>query len=329
MRIDVTLDVHVESRRDATIVPPMPRTDPVSQRGHANVREERLAVQARDGYRLGATLYRRDEDSPVAVVFNGGGGLASIRYRHFLRFLASRGFAVLAYDYRGVGASRPVRLRGFVAGLDDWAALDHSAAIDLALERFRGARIASVSHSIGCLVACAAPNASSLAQMVFVCPHTGYWKDYRARWRIPMAFAWHFAMPAIARAVGYFPGSALRIGDDFPLRFAMQWAGRTTPAFRTEQHAEDRLLDNARALRVPALALTVFDDAFVSDAAARRFLHAIPGVPVVRRHVEPHETRGERVGHFGFFRRRHAALWPIVARFLAGDGNAPAIRPSP
>ena len=308
----------------------MPRPDPASQRGQANAGEARLEVEARDGYRLGATLYRRDDgEPPVAAVFNGGGGLASVRYRHFLRFLASQGCAVLAYDYRGVGASRPKRLRGFVAGLDDWAALDHAAAIDFVAARFPEARLASVSHSIGCLVACAAPNAASLAQMVFVCPHTGYWKDYRARWRLPMALAWHFAMPAIARAVGYFPGSALRIGDDFPLRFALQWARRTTPEFRTEQHAESRLLDNARTLRVPALALTVFDDAFVSDTAVRRFLHAIPEVPVVRRHVEPHETRGERVGHFGLFRRRHAGLWRIVARFLAGEGDPAAIRPSP
>jgi predicted alpha/beta hydrolase len=290
----------------------------------AAVAEETLVVPARDGYPLGATLFRVAQPRAVGdvAVFNAGGGLAFERYRHFLRFVAGEGVPVLAYDYRGVGRSRVGSLRGFEAGLDDWAELDHAAAIDFLGSRFPGARRASISHSIGCLVACTAPNAASLDQMVYIGPHTGYWRDYRMPWRVPMAITWHVLMPLIARVVGYFPGRALRLGDDFPLRFALQWAGRRRSEFDVDEprdgtRARERLLlDCARALDVPALAISMFDDAFVSESAVRRFLFAIPEAPVVRAEIEADATGGEAVGHFGFFSRRRASLWPIVTRFL-------------
>jgi predicted alpha/beta hydrolase len=290
----------------------------------AAVGEERLVVTARDGYRLGATLYARtDGGAPRdAAVFNGGGGLAHARYRHFLRYVAAEGVPVLAYDYRGVGASRPKRLRGFEAGLEDWAELDHAAAIDALATRWPAARLASISHSIGALAACTSPHSHDLHQMVVIGPHTGYWKDYRAPWRWPMALGWHVAMPLIARAVGYFPGTRLHVGDDFPKRFALQWAGRTTPEFRFDHDGADeaaraqRLLESARTLSLPVLALTFYDDAFVGEAAVRRLLFAIPAARVARVDVSREDARGERIGHFGFFRRRRARLWPIVTRFL-------------
>lgn len=289
----------------------------------AEVEERHLEFPARDGYALGATLYQRPDGSQPneVVAFNAGGGLSIARYRHFLRFVAAEGFPVLAYDYRGVGASRPRHLRGFVAGLEDWAEYDQAGAIDAVRKRFPHARIASISHSIGCIVACAAPNASELSQMVFIGPHTGYWRDYATRWRGPMTLFWHAFMPALSRGIGYFPGRWLGVADDFPLRFALQWAGRRTPQFELDDDASVRsreraLLDLAKELRVPGLALRVSDDAFATESGVRRFLCVIPRAPVVRTDLEAAATRGHRIGHFGFFSRRHAELWATVTRFL-------------
>jgi predicted alpha/beta hydrolase len=286
-----------------------------------DVEEHRLRVPARDCYPLAATLYVRagQVDPEDVVVFNTGGGLAARRYAHFLRYLAGEGLPVLAYDYRGVGGSRPERLRGFVAGLEDWAEYDQAGVIDFARERYPRARLSSVSHSIGCLVACTAPNASMLHQMVYIGPHTGYWGDYRPPWKWPMALAWHVLMPLVARACGYFPGAALRLGDDFPLRFALQWAGRRRGEFAVSSESDiraARLLDECKSTRVPALALTFQDDSFVGDIGATRFLRVIPEAPVVRRHLARPTQFKASIGHFGFFVRRSIRLWPIVVRFL-------------
>ncbi|HVF64621.1 MAG TPA: alpha/beta fold hydrolase [Casimicrobiaceae bacterium] len=278
-------------------------------------------ITARDGYSLGATLFRSRTATDVdrIAIFNTGGGLAARRYVHFHHHLAAGGLPVVAYDYRGVGASRPVRLRGFTAGLEDWADLDQAGVIDDTLARFPGAPIATISHSVGCLVACAAPNAGRIARMVCIGPHTGYWRDYATRWKVPMALVWHLLMPFTARAVGYFPGSSLALGDDLPRRFALQWAARTTPALRIErgdpEHARlAQLVENARELNVPMTVLSFSDDAFASDAGVNRFIGLVPNAAITHRRLDARDAAGRRIGHFGFFSRRQRKLWDVVLR---------------
>ena len=300
--------------------------DPVAR--EASVEERSIEFPAHDGYTIAGTLYRRvdDFDPDDILVFNAGGGLAIRRYRHFLRFLAGEGFPVLAYDYRGVGASRPARLRGFVAGLEDWSEFDHPGAIDDLRTRYPRARLTTIAHSIGCLIACSAPNASEQSRMVLIAPHTGYWRDYAPAWKLPLAFMWHGVMPLVARLVGYFPGGHIGLGDDFPLRFAMQWSGRTTPAFRVDPHDARAwtLLGNAEALATHALALSFSDDAFSSAAGVSRLLALMP-----RAHVETcvidARKLGRRIGHFGFFSRRNESLWGIVPRFIRRSALDPPL----
>ena len=285
----------------------------------ASVEERAIEFPAHDGYKIAGTIYRRvdDYDADDVIVFNAGGGLAVRRYRHFLRFLASQGFPVLAYDYRGVGASRPPRLRGFVAGFEDWSEFDHPGAIDDLRTRYPRAQLTTVAHSIGCLVACSAANASEQSRMVLIAPHTGYWRDYAAAWKLPMTLMWHGIMPLVARAVGYFPGGRIGLGDDFPLRFALQWSGRTRPAFRIDPRDARAwtLLGNAEALTASVIALSFSDDAFASQAGVSRLLSLVPRAQVATCELDARKL-GRRIGHFGFFSRRNEALWTVVPHLL-------------
>ena len=298
-----------------------------------DVRE--VAIEARDvefpahdGYTVAGTLYRRVDalDPHDVLLFNAGGGLAVRRYRHFLRFLAGAGFPTLAYDYRGIGSNRPPKLRGFASGLEDWAEFDHAGAIDDIRTRYPNARLTTISHSIGGLIACTAPNGADQARLVLIGPHTGYWRDYGVGWKLPMTLMWHGIMPVISRVVGFFPGSRLGLGDDFPLRFAMQWSSRTTPSFDID--ARDAriwsLLGNAEALMSPVIALSFSDDAFASAAGVSRFLGLLPKARVERCELGARKL-ARRIGHFGFFSRRNQALWQVIPHFLA---RAPA-RDSP
>lgn len=295
------------------------------------VRETPVTVPARDGYALAGTLYERQDAASAAevVVFNAGGGIAAARYRHFLRYLASRGVPTLAYDYRGVGRSAPARRRGFDAGVEDWAELDQAAALDYMHRRHPRARLGSVSHSIGCMVAAAAPNARLVEQFVFIAPHTAYWGDYRQPWRWPMAFVWHVFMPAAARIVGYFPASWFGLGDDFPRRVALQWAARTTPHFSLGAYGGDAPREFALIGRLSestgaALVMSSVDDAFASDRAIRRFVMSAPRLRLVRRNAVARGARSQSA-HWAFFRRKHAVDWQVVVDFLGRQPGSYAV----
>jgi predicted alpha/beta hydrolase len=286
------------------------------------VREVPFAFAARDGYPLAGTLYLPPDDGPCdnVVVFNAGGGIACARYRHFLRFLASERLPVVAYDYRGIGQSAPSHWRGFDAGAEDWAMYDQAAAIDFASRRFAGARLASVTHSIGALIAAIAPNARQISQMVLIAPHTGYWGDYQVPWRWPMRFFWHVAMPVVVRALGRFPASSLGLGDDLPARFALEWATRSAsgrvPESLVAGDVQDALLANAGRLEAPAMLVTYARDAFVSDAACCRYLAMAHRIRPIRMHLDDGDLVAGTFSHFDYFRRANAGLWGRMVEFL-------------
>src|SRR5215469_10355754 len=92
-----------------------------------------ITVPAADGYKLGATLFLPRGTKRRAALISSATAVPRKIYRGFAGYLARRGFAVLTYDYRGVGGSRqksiegynrPKSLAGFKATMADWAALD-------------------------------------------------------------------------------------------------------------------------------------------------------------------------------------------------------------
>lgn len=84
-----------------------------------------------NGYRLDADLHLPDDDGagapyPIVVAASGYQGLKVIHPERFARALTPRGYAVLAFDYRGFGLSEGERGR-LVA--QEWV-LDVRAAVD-------------------------------------------------------------------------------------------------------------------------------------------------------------------------------------------------------
>jgi predicted alpha/beta hydrolase len=288
---------------------------------------EQVRIRARDGYELGGMLYAAPASEPAARValLHAGAGIRAQSYEGFARFLAQAGIPTLAYDYRGIGLSRPARLRGFRASIEDWAEYDCAAAIAWLAQRFPRAPILGIAHSIGTLLMGGAANANEQAAVVLISAHTAYWGDYRARYRLPMTALWHGVMPLATRVMGYFPARSLGLGQDLPAEIALQWASRRSPDLRSAASAaarerRQRLLDRCAALERAALVVSISDDAFATAAGTRRLLSYYPRLSPVR-HVAftPTDAGTRRLGHFGFFRRAAGALlWPRLMALLNG-----------
>jgi len=312
--------------------PPVPRRTPIS--------ETSVRFPALDGYSLGATVFAPDGtgQSSTAVVLGCGGGVPAARYARFARFLAAAGIPTLTYDYRGIGASRPPRLRGFPAVAEDWSELDCGGAIRYWRSLYPRAEIVGIAHSIGALLVCGAPNIAEIGRFVFICAHTGYFGDYMPRYRLPMALLWHVIMPSMTRIVGYFPARILRLGEDLPAGIAMQWAARRGADLQPEATATD--VTRARSMMArygkvsgEALVVGFGDDAFATESGTRRLLAQFPGLHPQLRLIAPAEVGMATIGHFGFFRREaEGRLWPLVLTFLQGGARETmpaAATPSP
>ncbi len=259
------------------------------------------------------------EPSIVVVIVPGGGILAKF-YGRLARYLAERGAAVLTFDYRGIGESRRGTLRGFHAPIEVWGQLDVGAALKAAKCKYPSLPLGVVAHSIGSLILGAAKDADSISRLVFFAPHTAYFGDYGRRWRWLLYLTWHVFMPTVTKMVGYFPGRALRLGNDLPKGFAMDWAGRRKPHLMgTREHRERfaAILAQYGRVRARALSITVADDAFAPEEAARRLLAVYPGISVVHEIVLPADLGAKRLGHMAFVSRLHGEyFWRRAAAWL-------------
>jgi predicted alpha/beta hydrolase len=243
------------------------------------------------------------------VLVTAAAGVPQGFYRAIARWLATHGSTVYTFDYRGVAASRPQRMRGFEARFEHWA-VDIEAVLAHALQRH--ARVSVLGHSIGGLLALLVPSAERAHRLVLVGAQTAYWRDWPRLQRVPMALLWHGFMPLVTMATGYFPGRALRLGEDLPRGVAMEWAGRPwRDPFRQGAVAAQL------ARRLPPVHLAAAsDDAFATPAALRRVQERLPHAPVHRHTIHPASAGRRRLGHFAPLRPEGQACWPQLRRWL-------------
>jgi hypothetical protein len=183
---------------------------------------EEIAISAQDGSRLSAWWVPPPSDAaPVVLLVHGRSGNIATR-ADIVRRLAADGFGVLAFDYRGYGASTGSPSE---PGLAEDAV---AARTWLSRRRIRSRRIVIVGQSLGNPAAATAAGARPAAGLVLVSPFTS----------LPEAGAARFA------PLGWLPWPVNRFDVAAP-------AARVTAPVLLVVAREDDLIprENAAALR--------------------------------------------------------------------------------
>lgn len=286
-------------------------------------------VPTADGRWLAATWTEPAGDAHAVAVVSSATGVPRGFYRAFAEWLAGRGYAVLTYDYRGIGGSRQGPLREEAADMRAWAVLDMSAALGAAEARRagRGLPLLLVGHSFGgnsIAFAQGVERADALLMVAAQIPVTRLFPGWRRAATNVFFRAW---VPAVTRLAGHLPAWANGGGEPLPPRVALQWCDwgvREAWGFSDPAMAPHRA---ASAIGAPVHLWDVSDDltyapAATVDALAAQFRNA----PVQRHTVHPAEVGQRFLGHFGAFRRSVGpALW---MRWLAPlEAAVPLLRP--
>ncbi|MDB5409628.1 MAG: putative alpha/beta hydrolase [Rhodospirillales bacterium] len=258
------------------------------------------------------------------VIVNPATGVLARYYHYFAHFLTEQGFAVLTYDYRGIGASRPKRLRGSGIRWRDWGELDFDAAVSWARRRDPDGLLVVVGHSIGGFLPGFAPNATQIDRIFTVGAQYAYWRDYAATHRRSLFLKWHLLMPALTVAFGFFPGRRLGWLEDLPAGVANEWSFRRARMELSYPAAErEAILARFAAVRAPILAVGVSDDEFGTPQAIRRALEYYRGSARRQVSLTPGDLGFPAIGHFDLFHSRHTTgFWGHACDFLR-DGVDP------
>lgn len=286
---------------------------------------ETVSFRCADGVTLHGHVWAAPRGaSHGSVIVNAATGVVARYYHRYARFLATHGFDVLTYDYRGIGASRPARLRGCHYRWRDWGEQDFAAALRFMRERSPKSSLAVVGHSFGGFLPGLARGAGRIDRMLTVGAQYAWWGDYALGARARLLLKWHVAMPLLTALFGYFPGRRLGWLEDLPAGVAYEWSFRHQRFERNHPVGERQDVCNRIAeVTAPILAVAVADDEIGSVAALRRTLDYYRRAPRTLVCLKPQDYDLTALGHFALFHDRHASdFWTDTLRWLR-DGQTP------
>lgn len=269
---------------------------------------------AQDGRHLAACWHEPDAPARAVAVISSAAGVPRGYYRAFAGWLSARGYAVLSYDYRGIGGSRRGALRDDPATMRDWAVLDMTAALAAAEARraTAGLPLLLIGHSFGGNGIAFADGVERADALLMVGAQLGEPRLYPGIHRAVAATFFRAWLPAVVRLRGHAPGWALGPGaEPLPAGVALQWArwGLTRGwAYADPQMAPHR---GASAVLAPVHLWDISDDLSYAPARAVDALAAHYRNAVTERHtLTPQQMSLKRIGHFGAFRREPGPrLW--------------------
>ncbi|WP_407291752.1 alpha/beta hydrolase family protein [Stutzerimonas zhaodongensis] len=285
---------------------------------------ESISLQCRDGYSLAGQFWLPPGQVRGSVIVSSATGVLARYYARYASFLCERGYAVLTYDYRGIGGSRPACLRKATIRWCDWGDLDFDAAVRWMRQRDPDGPLVAVGHSIGGFLPGFAAAATEVDRFLSVGAQFAYWRDYAAPQRLRMFAKWHLCMPALTVLCGYFPGRRLGWLEDLPAGVAREWAFRRA---RLEQsypeHERAQVLQRFAAISAPILAVSISDDEYGTPSAIARGLAYYRNAQIQQVRLSPAALGMDRVGHFDLFRERHRdGFWQASLAWI-GEGRNP------
>jgi predicted alpha/beta hydrolase len=281
----------------------------------------KVEIPATDGRILTGALFRPREDRRRSVIIAPAMGVGQTFYHNFARFLVDRGFTVLTFDYRGMGASARGPARSSRASLYDWGRKDVPGVLTWLAEKRQGDRMLWVGHSMGTQILGLVPSVGKIHGLVAVTAPNGYWGIWSGWSRLEYRLIWTLGFPAATGLLGFFPARKLGLGLDLPGGVARDWScWARNPGYVVDEQSLP-VRENFASFRGRLLAYSFHDDRRATrEAVAALLEYFTNGGGVDHRHVRPSQFGLAPVGHVGYFRdgkRMRETLWTETADWLA------------
>ena len=276
------------------------------------VKVETPQIQAQDGYKINVTSFSCSQDALPVVVIAPAMGAGQYFYHALARWLAEKGWRVFCFDYRGLEKEVKVHA-GMNHSILTWAEMDANAVLNHAHEQARGAEVIWFGHSLGCQLPGSMPDRHKISRMTGAATGTGYWLRGDYALMPKAALLWFLLVPVLTPLFGYFPGKRLNVVADLPKNVIWQWRrwclNRDYVAGAEGAEVKKQYDEFEIALDI----LTFTDDELMSRKNSEDLFRLYPKAKGVHHRTSPAKLGLKRIGHFGFFKRKHQVdLWPLM-----------------
>jgi predicted alpha/beta hydrolase len=266
------------------------------------INRQKIIIAAPDGRQLSARWWPGTQAAERSIVFIPALAAPQDYLHFFASFLARRGWGVLTFDYRSVGASRNATSDSSVT-LDDWVNLDLPAAVSEVKRLADPKFLVAIAHSIGGQLLGQSPIRREVNGALFIAAQRGIPKFYQGVGRLRIEYA-YLVFPILIDLFGRLPVSSFTLPDACSGRAVGQWVRWGRGGVFTDiqgANVESRFLE----YRGPLISVTIADDEYYAPEEAVEALTRMYRNAELRREIiRPQDFGVKRIGHFGFFHRQ-------------------------
>jgi predicted alpha/beta hydrolase len=278
-----------------------------------------LKIKCKDNYVLGARLFLPDGEPKAIVQFNSATATPQRFYQKFAEYLVKDGgLAVLTFDYRGIGLSKPAAgLKGFKVAYIEWATKDITDVSDYLLNRFSTIPLLQFGHSVGGQVIGLLSNINKSIGVIAISSAAGSTRHMPIRQQLKSHYFFEIVRPISHLLFGYSKLKKLGIMEDLPKDLVNTWRDWCSVSdyfFDQKYYDEIKAIDAYKNLTIPVEILVPTDDEIATETNVINFWkHAYSSQGISISYLSPADFGTSGIGHFGFFRKNFEnTLWPLA-----------------
>lgn len=273
---------------------------------------EKLILQTDDTIEIVAHLFKPEKSNDKILLVNSATGVKQQIYFSFAQFLAEKGFTVITYDYRGIGLSKPQKIRNFKASMRIWGSHDYKALTQFIKVNFPNYRKFCLGHSVGALILGMNKDSEIFDEFFFVGTQNAFIGHLKWRTKIEALLGFGIVQPLFTELFGYFPAHWFGLGESLPKNCAYDWRililnrkSTNKLLFQTEDFSKD--------LKQKVFVIQAEDDVWLTEKGVQSLLNdTYPNLQPTYRLIKTSESEKGEIGHVNFFRSYNKNLWKII-----------------
>lgn len=280
-----------------------------------------IDVSTGDNYSLSVHLFEPKESNAKLILINSATGVKQQIYFSFAQFFCDQGFTVITYDYRGIGLSKPKKMKGFKASMRIWGAEDYKALTHYIKTNFPDHQKFCLGHSLGALILGMNEDSKMFEEFIFVGTQNAFVGNLKFKTKIEAYLGFGIAQPLSTKILGYFPGNWFGLGESLPAGSAFDWQTLILNRKSTNKLLE-KVKDYSKDLAQKVFVIRAEDDAWLTEKGVRSLLEdTYPNMKPTYRLIKTSESERNEIGHINFFRSYNRKLWNIILEELEDRGR--------
>ncbi|WP_312822239.1 serine aminopeptidase domain-containing protein [Epilithonimonas sp.] len=277
---------------------------------------QNINITTEDNYSLSVHIFEPQNPNRKILLINSATGVKQQIYFSFAQFFSEQGFTVMAYDYRGIGLSKPDKMKGFEASMRIWGTKDYKAVTNYIKTNFSDYQKFCLGHSVGALILGMNEDSEIFEEFIFVGTQNAFVGNLKFKTKIGAYLGFGIAQPLSTKLLGYFPADWFGLGESLPSGSAFDWRTLILNRKSTNKLLE-KSEDFSKNLTQKVFVVRAQDDAWLTEKGVKSLLQdTYPNLKPIYRLIKTSESEKNEIGHINFFRSYNKKLWNIILNEL-------------